>query len=137
MYRRGLLVRTGLTFAAAALATLPSAENVPARQVDDWEAVRGLFSVNPDYLHFGGLYLASHPAPVQQAIETHRLGLDDNPVDYLHQQQGPLEAAVLRSAAAYLRADPRDIALTDSTTMGLSLLYTGLVLRPDQEILTT
>ena len=74
---------------------------------------------------------------MQQAIETHRRGLDDNPVDYLHQQQGPLEAAVLRSAAAYLRADPRDIALTDSTTMGLSLLYTGLVLRPDQEILTT
>ena len=98
----------------------------PAQQVDDWEAVRGLFSLNPDYLHFGGLYLASHPVPVQQAIETHRRGLDDNPVDYLHQQQGPLEAAVLRSAAAYLRADPRDIALTDSTTMGLSLLYTGL-----------
>jgi isopenicillin-N epimerase len=137
MDRRGFLVRTGLTFAAGALASLPAARAAPAQQVDDWEAVRGLFSVNPDYLHFGGLYLASHPAPVQQAIDTHRRGLDDNPVDYLHQQQGPLEAAVLRSAAAYLHADPRDIALTDSTTMGLSLLYTGLELRPDQELLTT
>jgi selenocysteine lyase/cysteine desulfurase len=33
--------------------------------------------------------------------------------------------------------DPSDIALTDSTTMGLGLLYSGLKLRTDQEILTT
>ncbi len=136
MYRRGLLVRTGLTFAAAALATLPSAENVPARQVDDWEAVRGLFSVNPAFLHFGGLYLASHPLPVQQAIDAHRRGLDDNPVDYMH-QSATFEAAVLSAAAAYVGGSAADIALTDSTTMGLGLLYTGLRLRPDQEILTT
>src|SRR5436309_1501128 len=46
-------------------------------------------------------------------------------------------AGGLGSAAAYLGADPTDIALTDSTTMGLGLLYTGLDLRADQEILTT
>ena len=74
---------------------------------------------------------------MQQAIETHRRGLDDNPVDYLHQQAPLLEAAVLRAAAGYLGADPTDIALTDSTTMGLGLLYTGLVVRADQELLTT
>jgi selenocysteine lyase/cysteine desulfurase len=34
-------------------------------------------------------------------------------------------------------ADSEDLALTDSTTMGLGLLYTGLRLRPGQEILTT
>jgi isopenicillin-N epimerase len=135
-----LLVRTGLTFAAAALAALGDAEASPelARaQADDWEAVRGLFSLSPDYVHFGGLYLASHPLPVREAIERHRRGLDDNPVDYLHQRAPGLEAAVLRAAASYLGADPTDIALTDSTTMGLGLLYTGLILRPDQEILTT
>jgi selenocysteine lyase/cysteine desulfurase len=144
-----LLVRTGLSFAAAALAAGDTAQwnggsyhtgsiqqNASA-QGDDWEAVRALFSVSPDYLHFGGLLLASHPAPVRQAIETHRRGLDDNPVDYLHQQAAVLEAAVLRAAAGYLGADPTDIALTDSTTMGLGLLYTGLMLRADQEILTT
>jgi selenocysteine lyase/cysteine desulfurase len=83
------------------------------------------------------LYLASHPAPVQQAIEMHRNGLDSNPVDYLHTQGPQAEAAVLRAAGAYLDGDPRDIALTDSTTMGLGLLYTGLALRADHEILTT
>jgi len=137
MDRRGFLVRTGLTFAAGALGSLNAAPSGQVAQVDDWDAVRGLFSVSPDYLHFGGLYLASHPAPVQQAIETHRRGLDDNPVDYLHQHAPMLEAAVLKAAAGYLGGDPADIALTDSTTMGLGLLYTGLVLRADQELLTT
>jgi selenocysteine lyase/cysteine desulfurase len=138
MDRRGFLVRTGLGFAAAALASADSRSAVSqAQDPDDWDAVRGLFSLNPRLLHFGGLYLASHPAPVQQAIETHRRGLDDNPVDYLHTQGPAAEAAVLRAAAAYLGGDPRDIALTDSTTMGLGLLYTGLVVRADQEILTT
>ena len=105
-------------------------------QASDWETVRGLFSVSPDFLHFGGLYLASHPAPVQQAIEAHRRGLDDNPVDYMG-QNGAREAAVLVAAARYLGGSPRDIALTDSTTMGLGLLYTGSTSAPDQEMLTT
>jgi isopenicillin-N epimerase len=136
MDRRGFLVRTGLTFAAAALASLPAADTLQAQQLPEWEAIRALFSVSPDYLHFGGLYLASHPGPVQQAIDAHRRGLNDNPVDYLHQSPA-FEAEVLRAAATYLGASPADIALTDSTTMGLGLLYTGLTLRPDQEILTT
>jgi selenocysteine lyase/cysteine desulfurase len=44
---------------------------------------------------------------------------------------------VLQAAAGYLGVDPTEIALTDSTTMGLGLLYGGLALREGQEILTT
>ena len=137
--RRGFLVRTGLGLAAAALAS-GGWDQRPARSqsdLDDWAAVRGLFNLSPDLLHFGGLLLASHPAPVRDAIDTHRRGLDDNPVDYLHQNQGRLEADVLRAASAYLGAAPVDIALTDSTTMGLGLLYNGLDVRSDQDMLTT
>src|SRR5207237_646551 len=107
------------------------------RALEDWSAVRGLFNLAPDLLHFGGLLLASHPAPVRDAIDAHRRGFDANPVDYLHQNQGRFEAAVLRAAGAYLGVAPGDIALTDSTTMGLGLLYNGLDVRGDQEILTT
>jgi selenocysteine lyase/cysteine desulfurase len=137
MLRRDLLVRTGLTVAASALASAPPVgASAQLQQADDWEAVRALFSVDANYLHFGGLYFASHPAPVQQAIETHRHGLDSNPVDYMR-QSGTREAAVLRSAATYIGGRPADVALTDSTTMGLGLLYTGLAVRADQELLTT
>jgi selenocysteine lyase/cysteine desulfurase len=84
-----------------------------------------------------GFLLASHPTPVREAIETYRRGLDENPADYLHEHIERLEGAVLRAAAEYLGAQPTDIALTDSTTMGLGLLYGGLALREGQEILTT
>jgi isopenicillin-N epimerase len=134
--RRGFLVRSGLSLAASALATWSDTPGLQA-QIVDWDAVRSMFSVSPDYLHFGGLYLASHPRPVQQAIEAHRRGLDDNPVDYLHEQGPMLEAGVLRAAANYLGGSVTDIALTDSTTMGLGLLYAGLSVGPGQEILTS
>lgn len=144
MDRRDFLVRTGLTFAAGALAALPAAESVAASTqpqtrtpADSWESIRAQFNLSTDYIHLGGLLLASHPTPVRRAIETHRYWLDDNPVHYV-QDRGPgLEAQVLRAAGAYLGGRPADIALTDSTTMGLGLLYNGLDVSAGQEILTT
>jgi hypothetical protein len=58
--RRAFLVRTGLGLAA----TMPD--------LSDWAAVRALFNLNPNVLHFGGLNLASHPTPLRDAIEAHR-----------------------------------------------------------------
>lgn len=143
MNRRDFLVRTGLTFAAGALSQLPDggaaiaarAQSLPS--LDDWAAVREQFDLTPEYIHLGGLLISSHPATVREAIERHRRGLDENPVHYLREQGPRLEAEVLRAAADYLAASPTDIALTDSTTMGLGLLYTGLELREGQEALTT
>lgn len=133
MDRRALLVRTGLALGAALLAAPASAQP----SFDSWAQVRDQFELAPEWVHMSGLYLASHPAPVRAAIETHRRGLDANPVHYLQERGGRLEAAVLRSAADYLGASPTDIALTDSTTMGLGLLYNGLAVRAEQELLTT
>jgi selenocysteine lyase/cysteine desulfurase len=141
--RRGFLVRSGLTMAAGALAGLPLAESKVAAdrsaapRLDDWDAVRDQFPLSRDYIHLGGFLLASHPTPVREAIEAHRRGLDENPVHYLHEQGPRREAAVLNAAARYLGGRPADVALTDSTTMGLGLLYNGLHLGEGQEILTT
>src|SRR4051812_21334429 len=81
--RRQLLVRTGLTVAAGALAAVrwdgPVAAAARLRvmpRLDEWDAVRAQFAVAPDYIHLGGNLLASHPAPVREAIDTHRRGLD-------------------------------------------------------------
>ncbi len=144
MDRRRFLTRTGLTVAAAALAATtwerPTSVAALWRDqplLDDWDAVRVQFRLTSQFIHLGGNYLASHPTPVRQAIETHRLGLDENPVHYLHEHEGWLEAEVLREASAYLGVQPTEIALTDSTTMGLGLLYNGLELEPGDELLTT
>jgi selenocysteine lyase/cysteine desulfurase len=79
---------------------------------------------------------ASHPAPVREAIERHRRGLDEDPTGYLG-QEGPLDSATALAAASYLETKPEQLAFTDSTTMGLGLLYSGLRLGAGDEILTT
>ena len=138
MNRRQLLVRTGLALAAAGLTDLEQVGAAPhADTALGWDDVRGQFRLSRGLIHMGGLYLASHPGPVRRAIDRHRRGLDADPVGYLHRHGDSLEAGVLRAAGSYLRARPADLALTDSTTMGLGLLYTGLDLRAGQEALTT
>jgi isopenicillin-N epimerase len=140
MDRRHVLIRAGLALGAGRVPTRSAlAEPATVRQAEgvDWEAVRDQFALAPDLVQMAGFYLASHPAPVREAIERHRRGLDADPHGYVHDNNDRLVGAVLRSAGDYLGVEPREIALTDSTTMGLGLLYGGLDLRADQEILTT
>ncbi len=138
--RRRFLVRTGLAVGSRSLAVAPFvAPALPPWQPSPagWEGVRRQFNLASDLIHMAGFFLASHPKPVREAIERHRRGLDADPIGYYHEHNDVLVADVLRAAAEYFGADPRDIALTGSTTMGLGLLYGGLALRDGQEILTT
>ena len=139
--RRDFLVRSGMAIGAALLAAenpiSTATAGSPPLKLDDWQAVREQFQLSRDYIHLAGFFLASHPTPVRAAIERHRRGLDADPIGYWMEQEEKREAAVLRAAADYLVVDPTEIALTDSTTMGLGLLYGGLTLHEGQEILTT
>jgi selenocysteine lyase/cysteine desulfurase len=142
MYRRDFLVRTGQAIGAVALASaLRTAEALATKQsssdAPSWEDVRGNFNLAPDLIHMAGFFLASHPKPVRDAIEAHRRAFDSNPIEYWFDNAMTAEAAVAAAAGRYLGVDPADIALTDSTTMGLGLLYNGLNVRANQEILTT
>lgn len=140
MDRRTFLVRTGLLLSASlftsALPSLTQAAATPP-PFAGWQAVRKQFLLSRRFIHMTGFLLASHPTPVRDAIERHRRGLDENPAHYWSDNEERFEAEVLQAAAAYLGGDPTDIALTDSTTMGLGLLYGGLTLREGQEVLTT
>jgi isopenicillin-N epimerase len=55
----------------------------------------------------------------------------------LQEENGRRRALALEAAGRYLGASPGSIAFTESTTMGLGLVYNGLRLSPGQEILTT
>ncbi|HWF61733.1 MAG TPA: aminotransferase class V-fold PLP-dependent enzyme [Nitrospira sp.] len=139
--RRGFLVRTGLALGATVLANAyPGAfadQQSPKSKFKNWNDLRAQFPLSPQLIHLAAFFLASHPTPVRQAIERHRAGLDADPIGYWHEHEEKQEAKVLQAAADYLDVHPNDIALTDSTTMGLGLLYGGLTLRQGQEILTT
>ena len=132
----------GLGAAVAGTALLGGAgcssdEPAPVADLGSWAGVRDLFNLEPNLLHFASFLLASHPRQVREAIQKHRGELDANPVEYLHANEGRLEQRVREAAGTYLRASADDIALTDSTTMGLALMYRGLRLRPGDEIVTT
>jgi selenocysteine lyase/cysteine desulfurase len=76
--------------------------------------------------------------PARQAQRTrYRAGLDQDPHGYLTENEVDNEIAVRAAAAEYLDVATGEVALTDSTTMGLGLLYGGLRPRADQEVLTT
>ncbi len=139
--RRSFLVRTGLALGSAILAGAHPrvfAEQPPVQsRVKNWEDLRAQFPLSPQLIHLAAFFLSSHPTPVREAIERHRTGLDADPIGYWFEHEEKQEAKVLQATAEYLGADPRDIALTNSTTMGLGLLYGGLQLRAGQEILTT
>jgi selenocysteine lyase/cysteine desulfurase len=138
MDRREFLARTGLALGAAALASARSAVAAkPAPAPPTWDWLRAQFDLDPAYIHMTQFFLSSHPRPVREAIDAHRRALDRNPYGYFDDNVERLEAAVLAAAAHYLGGDPTDIALTDSTTMGLGLLYGMLDLAPGQEIVTT
>jgi selenocysteine lyase/cysteine desulfurase len=134
--RRRLLASTAAALAGAGLTddALAEGERYDAR---DWRSVRAQFRLQPGLAHMTGFLLAAHPAPVRRAIERHRRRLDANPAEYLHANQPRLEQRVRAQAAAYLGARAGEVALTDSTTMGLGLLYGGFPLRAGDEVLTT
>jgi isopenicillin-N epimerase len=136
--RREFLQVSALAAAFAPL-VIPAAaeEQPPAPGLDDWAAIRGQFRLSPDLIHMSAMLLASHPEPVRRAIEKHREALDLSPVAYIERNNDKLQARARAAAGEYLGIDGSHIALTDSTTSSVGLVYGGLLLRPEDEILTT
>lgn len=117
----------------------PNRAATPAPTLDRtsaWEEIKRQFEIAPGMVQMTSFYLASHPKPVRDAIERHRRGLDLNSVNYIHDNVASLERAVREAASSYMGVHPNELAFTDSTTMGLGLVYSGMKLKPGEEILT-
>ncbi|HYS56182.1 MAG TPA: aminotransferase class V-fold PLP-dependent enzyme [Thermoanaerobaculia bacterium] len=140
--RRNFLVTGSL--AAGALATVKPflAKPAPPADLRNWRVIREMFNLDPNYVHLGLFFLASHPQPVRHAIESYRQKLDANP--FLTVDKGMFENPhntipdhVASEIGKFIGANAQDIALTHNTTTGLSLIYHGLHLKTGDEILTT
>jgi selenocysteine lyase/cysteine desulfurase len=135
--RRTILTAGLATALAACTTTTPSARPTPGpADLSDWNDVRGLFPLDTDLVQTAAFVLAAHPAPVRDAIDRHRAGLDADTEAYLH-EHGTAEEDLRATAATYLGGTPDQVAFTDSTTMGLGILYSGLRLRADQDVVTS
>lgn len=113
-------------------------------QMPSWAAVREQFDASPQWIHMAAMLLATHPQPVQEAIAEYRRELNENPVAAViaHRVGGAqgladdAEQWAMAAAGEYLGMDAAHIALTGNTTEGLALVYHGLDIGPDQEVLT-
>ncbi|MFZ5670100.1 MAG: aminotransferase class V-fold PLP-dependent enzyme [Pseudomonadota bacterium] len=114
----------------------PSAEPIAPGTVD-WNWVRSQWEMNWSLVDLSAMLFASNPRLVRFAIDRHRKGLDASPTTYLESRNRPLQNAARAAAGAYFGAAADDIALVESTTSGVGLLYGGLDLRYGQEVLTT
>lgn len=140
--RRQFLAATGATVTNGLLTakqTNSSSRKASGKAGDhqDWQFVRAQFDLARDYVHLSSFFLASHPRPVREAIEQHRRGIDDNPLLYAEPRLFAMPWPTHVAAAEYLGGKPDEVALTNSTTMGLAFVYHGLPLKAGQEILTT
>jgi isopenicillin-N epimerase len=145
--RRTFLTATGLALASGGVlvAVEPGKEAAKKRPAapatnrgeTDWDAVRREFALSESAIHMSALFIASHPRVVREAIEGHRAALDADPLTYLQDNNHRLRRETRRAAAKYLGVDGSDIVLTDSTTMGLGLVYGGLRLEAGAEMLST
>jgi selenocysteine lyase/cysteine desulfurase len=93
--------------------------------------------LSADKIHLSSFFLASHPRPVREAIEKHRREIDNNPFTYIEENIYQMPAKIQAAVAEYLGGKPEEVAITNSTTMGLAFVYHGLPLKPGDEILTT
>ncbi|MFG2878982.1 aminotransferase class V-fold PLP-dependent enzyme [Streptomyces sp. NPDC048337] len=103
----------------------------------DWDEVRAQFALDPAEAHLTCCFLAPLPLPVREAVERHRRAFERNVLwaeKDLYGIHNGLQGDVVRALAEYIGGRPEDIALTANTTTGLGVVYSGLRLRPDQEI---
>ena len=123
--------------APAASSTSPSASPAePTFDPQDWESVRAQFPLDPAMAQFAAFVLSPHTKVLDAAIAGYRdeLGVDTEKALIAGIDR---EAAVRDAAAAYHGGAAEQYALTDSTTMGLGLMYGGLDLGPGDDVLTT
>lgn len=140
MDRRQFLGAAAVSGTAAAIGLSQTAggvaSDIAVGRGSSWDEVKRQFDIAPGIIQMSAFYLASHPKPVRDAIELHRRGLDRESHGYIEQNVGRLERAVRASASRYMGVGPDELAFTDSTTMGLGLVYSGMKLKPGEEILT-
>ena len=137
--RRRFLVTGSL--AVASTAVVHQIHPQPT-DLSTWRGVREQFDLSPEFTHLGLFYIASHPRPVRQAIESYRRRLDSNPFltverSMFEKPEDHLPTKVCSAIASYIGAKSDDIALTQNTTTGLALIYLGLPLKAGDEVLTT
>lgn len=137
--RRDILKGTGILAGTFPFSSTIGATPTAATAIfkfENWERLRDEFDLDYSWRNFAGFLFASHPRVVEEDVQRHRSRFNRNPANYLFEGWGYSEET-RQKAADYFGVTAAQIALTDSTTMGLATLYNGISIKPGQEVLST
>jgi len=145
MQRRSFLHRMGaaavapwLAEAARDLDTLRN--DLAAAPGDDafWKEVRSRFLLRPGLVHMNSATIGATPRPVVSAFTDFLWEVESDPQASVFGAAGEQRMEDVRTrAAAFLGADPDEVALMRNTTEGMNLIAQGLRLGPGDQILST
>jgi selenocysteine lyase/cysteine desulfurase len=137
MDRRRFISASGVALGVSTVLPLSGKKLIKNVAESEWESIRSEFDLTREGIQMAQFLLASHPRSVRKAIGKHRTQLDHDPSEYWHDERINKINNVLHSASTYLECDPTELALTDSTTMSLAILYSGFKLRSKDHVLST
>lgn len=101
-----------------------------------WRAVRQSIMLDPETVFLNDGSYGTPPRPVFDALLKYNRLLTENPGDQ-GKVSGICERVVRPKLAAFVGADPDEIALTHNTTEGMSVVAAGMPMSRGDEVLTT
>jgi isopenicillin-N epimerase len=106
---------------------------------DDAEAgaLRGQFLLDPGLAFLNHGSFGACPRPVFERYQHWQRELERNPVAFLGRRSGALLRAARERLAAFVGAQPDDLAFVPNATTGVNIVARSLALAPGDEILTT
>lgn len=99
--------------------------------------MRGDFFLDPGTAHLNHGSYGACPRPVFEAYHAWQRELERNPVELIARRLEGLLDDVRAELAAYLGAEPADLALAPNVTTALNAVIRSLRLEPGDEVLTT
>ncbi len=96
-----------------------------------------LFNLDPTVTFFNSMLLTSHPKPVRDQIAEFEDILDRNPGCFWRDHFIAYDQRNMEWAARYMGCADSQIALVDSATVGLGVIYGGLTLEPGSEVIVS
>ena len=120
--------------AGAGVAAIEAAQNDEESESDFWTRVRNEFLTSDELAYMNSGSLGPMPRPVYYALVDGYRGLASDP-GRENARHVAAQADLRAKLAAFVNADPAEIALTRNTTEGMSFVANGLDLEAGDEVL--
>jgi isopenicillin-N epimerase len=103
----------------------------------DHDAVRALWTLDPDVAFVNHGAYGATPRPVLAAQDRWRALLEADPVDFLHRRYAEHVAPARAAVAAFLGADPDGLAFVPNATTGVATVVRSLGIGPGDRVVVT